>query len=199
MKELAIRVRSFVVDAADNMFVIYAEKGIEPFKKPLIISGAILLAIYVAIYNPLSGRIRAASARLNSTRAISQGAGEYQDAKKRLMNFQTKLPLLKDKDDWLSYLLLSTSKVHGISFDALSAQKEESNGSFLLVSRNVEFVTAYDTLGKWLADIESSPISLKIVSLTAARDEENPLNVKVSMKLSTIFMKPGSSSGGAAK
>lgn len=198
IKELLLRAKGLVTDATDNIFVIYAEKGQEPFKKPLAVAVPVLLVLYFIVYSPLAGKIRAAAFKLDSSQAISQGAGDYQDAKARLVGFQSKLPLLKDKDDWLNYLLMSTSRAHNISFDVLSAQTEEDAGGFVVVSRKVELVTTYDTLGRWLADVESSPIFLRVVSMSAQRDGDNPTRVKVSVKLSTLFAKPGLDAGVAA-
>ncbi|OGS15245.1 MAG: hypothetical protein A2234_00055 [Elusimicrobia bacterium RIFOXYA2_FULL_58_8] len=202
MAELASRARGFIGAAMDNVLVIYAEKGMEPFKKPLTISVSLLLAIYVAVYRPLNARIGDTAFKLRNLHAIATGAGEYADAKKRLMEYQSKLPLLKDKDDWLNYLLMSTARAHAITYDVLSAQKEESAGNFIIVSRDVEFLATYDALGKWLEDIENSPISLRVVSISALRDRDNPVNAKVSAKVLTLFIKAGQdtlASGGTPK
>ena len=195
LNQLFARAKGFFVDATDNVMVIYAEKGIEPFKKPLLICVPVLLVLYAAVYSPLSGKISMASMKVASADVVSQGAGDYEDAKQRLMAFQAKLPLLRDKDDWLNYLLMRTATAHGISFEQVSAQTEEDAGGVIVASRKVDLVTTYDTLGKWLADIENSPIFLRIVSLTVQRDADNPSRVKVSMKLSTLFAKPDIASG----
>lgn len=196
---LISKARGFFTEATDNVLVIYAEKGIEPFKKPLMIAFPVLLVLFAGVYRPLGGKIEEANYQLEVSQAISEGAGDYQAVKEQLLAAQSRLPLLKDKDEWLSYLLMNSAKAHGISFDMLSAQTEEDAGSFLVVSRRVEFVTDYSTLGRWLAEVENSPIFIRVVSLEVAREEMNPLRLKVSVKLSTVFMKPeGATSGGAA-
>jgi len=198
IKELLLRAKAFITDATDNVFAIYAEKGQEPFKKPLTVAIPVLMVLYFLVYSPLSGKISETSFKLASSQAISQGAGEFQDAKDRLTGFQRGLPLLKDKDDWLNYIIMSTAKAHDISFDVLSAQTEEEAGGFIVVSRSAEFVTSYETLGSWLASIENSPIFLRIVSMSAVRDQNNPLRVKASLKISTLFAKAGQGTGSSA-
>lgn len=197
--ELIARLQRFLADAANNVLAIYAEKGIEPFKKPLGVAAPLLLVIYLAVYVPLGDKIRVAAGKLEASQAIAQGAGDYEDAKKRLLAYQAKLPYLKDKDDWLSSVLMNTARTHGISFDVFSAQTEEEIDDFILVSRKVELATAYETLGKWLADVENTPVFLRVVYLSVLRDNDNPLRVKVSLQLSTLFARGkqsmGSSSG----
>jgi len=197
--ELIAKAQRFLADAANNVLAIYAEKGIEPFKKPLGVAAPLLLVIYLAVYVPLGDKIRVASGKLEASQAIAQGAGDYEDARKRLLAYQAKLPYLKDKDDWLSSVLMNTARTHGISFDVFSAQTEEEIDDFVVVSRKVELATAYETLGKWLADVESTPVFLRVVYLSVLRDNDNPLRVKVSLQLSTLFARGKQSTGASGR
>ncbi len=184
---LLAKARSFVKDMADNVMIIYGEKGIEPFKKPLMIAIPTVLVLYAGVYSPLSSKLSAAKARLNVLTVVAQYASDYQDAKTRLSAYQRKLPLLKDKDEWLNYIITNTARSYGISFDGVSGQKESEVGNFLVVSREVTVTTTYAKLGKWLAEIENSPIFLRVIELNIRRDPNNPGTVKASFRLATIF------------
>ncbi|HNW44922.1 MAG TPA: hypothetical protein PKI19_10490 [Elusimicrobiales bacterium] len=200
--DLIAKVKAVVSDATGVLLAIYAEKGIAPFKKPLATAVPTLLVLYLAVYLPLGDKLHSATLKLEASQAVSNGAGDYDDAKKRLLSYQAKLPLIADKDDWLNYVLQNSAKAHGISFEVFSAQTEEDAEDFMLASRNVELVTTYETLGKWLVDIENSPVFLRIVAMTAEKDSDNPLNVKVTLKLSTVFAKAKAgapAAGGGAK
>ena len=184
-----LKVKSFFNEMTDTMLAIYAEKGIEPFKKPLLITVPLILVLYVGVYSPLRTKIEWTANEVEKNTALSEGAGDYSDAKTRLAGFQRRLPLIKEKDDWLTGLLTNTAKAHNISFDALNAQTEEEAGNFLMVSKEVQLVTDYATLWKWIADLENSPIYVRIVVLNAEKDPDTG-KIKTMLKLSTIFPKP---------
>lgn len=192
---IAQKLLSFFKDMLDNTRMIYAEKGIEPFKKPLLVAVPTLIILYAAVYSPLGSKLSVAKTHMQSLEIIAQNAGEYDDAKTRLKAFQRRLPLFKDKDEWLNFLITNSAKAYGISFEGMGAQRETEVGNFVLVSREVTVTTNYPTLGKWIADIENSPILIRVTDLNMRRDSGNPGMIKVVFKLSTIF--PKFSGGGA--
>jgi len=181
------KARSFFKDMLENILMIYAEKGIEPFRKPLMIAGPTLLIIYAVVYSPLGNRLDTAAKRLDNVRIVAQYAADYEDGKLRLSSYQRKLPFLKDKDEWLNHIITTTARPHGITFDGISGQKELEVGNFLVLSRQVDVTTTYAKLGRWLADMENSPIFLRVAELSVRRDDTNPGIIKVSFKLSTLL------------
>jgi len=194
--ELAAKIGLFFTDMLDNIRMIYAEKGIEPFKKPLLFSLPTLLILYAAFYTPLGAKVKSRSAELANREVIASHSADYEDAKTRLSGYQRRLPLIKDKEEWLNYLMTSTAKTYDISFDSLSAQTESEVGSFLLVSREVTVTTTYANFGKWIAELERSPIIIKVAEANIRKDTTRPGSVKVNMKLSTIFPRFGGAGGG---
>jgi len=185
------RAQSFLKDMADNIMIIYGEKGFAPFKKPLIIAGPSLLILYAAVYSPLGNKLKVTSAQVESMGVVAQYAGDYQDAKAKLSAYQRKLPFIKDKDEWLNYVITSTAREYGVAFDSLSAQKEMEVGNYVVVSREVMVTTTYANLGRWLAEIENSKIFLRVSDLSIRRSADNPGTVKVTFTLATVFSKFG--------
>ncbi len=185
------RLQSFFKDMAYNIMIIYGEKGFEPFKKPLIIAVPSLIVLYAAVYSPLGSKLSSSATQVESMRVVAEYAGEYENSKTKLSAYQRKLPLIKDKDEWLNYLITNTARAYGVSFDSLSAQKETEVGNYLVVSRDVMVTTTYANLGRWLADIENSKIFLRVSELTLRRSVENPGTIKVTFTLSTVFAKFG--------
>lgn len=180
------KARTFFKDMLADILLIYAEKGMTPFRKPLLIAGPALLAIYAVIYSPLGSSLDGAVRRFENVQAVARYAADYEDVKTRLLPYQRKLPLLKDKDEWLNYIITNSARPHNITFDGISGQKEIEVGNFLLLSRQVDVTTTYAKLGRWLADIENSPIFLRVVELNAKKDESHPGTLKVSFNLSTV-------------
>ena len=194
--ELAAKLSAFLKDMLDNIRMIYAEKGIEPFKKPLLFSVPGLLILYGVVYVPLGDKVRTRALELESRQLIASNYTEYEDAKTKLASYQHRLPLIKDKEEWLNYLMTSTAKIYGIAFDSLSAQTENEIGSFLLVTREVSVTTTYDKFGRWMAEIEKSPIVLRVADATIKKEEGRVGFIKATLKLSTIFPRFGVSEGG---
>jgi len=193
---LAAGIKSFVRGMADDILMIYAEKGIEPFKKPLLLSIPALLVLYNFVYIPLGDRIRARKSALEQVRLIAAHYEDYSNARTRLAGYKRRLPLIKDKDEWLNYVLTATAKVHGIDFYSLSSQTEIQAGNFLLVARTVTVTITYTKLGKWIADIENSPIFLKVAEVTIVKDPAQTGMLKVTMTISTMFPNPAAAAGG---
>lgn len=129
--DLPLKIKAAIKDMVDNVLIIYAEKGFLPFKRPLMIAGPSLLAIYVVIYNPISGRLSQAASEVQSMTAIAQYAGDYENVKVRLSGYQRRMPRLKDKDEWLQYLITSTARDCGVSVDALGAQRRRPRSAII--------------------------------------------------------------------
>jgi hypothetical protein len=185
------KIKAAVKDMIANILIIYGEKGITPFKKPLMVALPSLFILYFIVYTPISDKLRRSKTDAKNMAVVAQFAGDYETAKLRLSSLQRKLPLFKDKDDWLNYLLTTTARNSGASVDSLGAQRESEVGNYLMVSREVTATTNYDTFGKWMAEIENSPIFLRVTELRLVRDENSRGMVKITFTLSTIFPKQG--------
>ena len=182
-------------DISDNIFIIYADKGMKPFAKPLLFVLPSLLFVYSIVYVPLGAKARGEKNELKKFQIIAAHYADYNDAKTNLAAYQRRLPRIKDKDEWLNYIMVSTAKTHKIVFDSISVQTENEFGNFLLVSREVSVTTTYPQFGKWVADIESSPILLKVVEVNLRKDDLHAGMIKVNMRLSTIFPRFGAGGG----
>ncbi|OIO01121.1 MAG: hypothetical protein AUJ51_08825 [Elusimicrobia bacterium CG1_02_56_21] len=189
MPALVAKIKFAVKDMLDNILMIYAEKGITPFKRPLMIAVPSLLGLYALVYSPVSNNFQLAASSEKNMKVVAQFAGDYENAKVRMSGYQRKLPLIKDKDEWLNYLLTSSAKSAGVSVESLSAQEENAIGNYLVVSRDVSASTTYANFGKWLAEIENSRIFLRITKMSLEREKNGLGTVKVSFTLSTVFPK----------
>lgn len=189
------KIRAYFRDMLSDILIIYGEKGITPFKRPLTIALPSLLLLYVAVYSPLTDKLARAKRSITSMTAIAQYAEEYDAAKVQMRALQRRLPLIKDKSEWLSYLINSTSRETGVTVDSQGAQQETEVGGYLVVSREITTTTSYALFGKWLAAMENSPIFVRITELNLNREPTNPGMIKVTFTISTIFPRPGAMGG----
>ena len=188
---LPSKIQSAVKETTDNIIVIYSEKGLAPFKRPLMIAAASLLALYLMVYSPISEKLNRYIGDERNMKAVTQYAGDYENARTRVAGYQRKLPPTRDKDDWINRLITDTASNAGVSVDSLGAQRETEVGGYLLVFREVTAVTTYGVFGKWLAEIENYPVFLRITEMTLHRDENTQGAVKVTFTLCTAFPREG--------
>jgi type II secretory pathway component PulM len=190
------RAKSYFKTLVANVLIIYGEKGIAPFKRPLVIAVPTLLVLYVAVYSPIAANLSKTTRSISGMIVVSQFAEQYEVAKLRIQGLHRRLPLIKDKDEWLSYVINSTARDVGVQVDSLSAQRENEVANYVVVSREVQTSTTYHVFGKWLAEIENSPIFLRVTDVSLQRDEASPGMVKVTFTLSTVFPRFGAGGGG---
>ena len=195
LKAFAAKAAAFLRDMADSAAMIYAEKGMEPFKKPLLISLAVIMSIYYLVYSPVQSRISARKAELEKWNLIQTHFADYESAGAKIREYQDRLPLAKDKEEWLSNLINSTAIKYGMAVDSLSAQTESEIGNYLMVSREVSLTTTYSQLGKWLADIERTPAYVRVAAAIVSKMDGPAHNVNVKLKLSTVFRKADEGQG----
>jgi len=180
--------------------VIYVEKGFEPFKIPVLVTAGICFALYYFIYKPIAPKISEVQAQFDLQQAISENINEYKDIKSMIATYKKKLPMYKDKDNWLSYLIMTTSKNLNIQIESISPQKIEEQGNVAVASRSVETTLDYDTAGKWIAALENSEVIVRITSFKMEKIPTEPSLLKLSMDISTVFLKEqGAAQAGAKK
>lgn len=196
MQGLIEKIKHLVLGMRDDILVIHSEKGIEPFKKPLLMAAPALLILYAAVYSPSSVKLQEKMTEVEHLAAISVHYVDFNGMMATKSELRRKMPLAKDKGEWLSYILTSTSKNHGITFDALMAQEEQKAGPLTLVSRGASVTSTYEQIGKWLAEVENSKIFLKVTDLQIARNKLTPGTVKVTISLSTVFPNDAPQDGG---
>ena len=187
-------IKTFLKARAAEVSAIYYEKGAEPFKKPMGFAAIVLVVVYFFLYSPLQSKKSVRAAEVLKYEVLSRNYQEYSDAKAKRLFYQGKLPLLKDKDEWLAYLITNSAKRCGINVDAMTAQDESSVKEFQMVSRGVTVATSYAKLGVWLADMENSPILLKVTDLSVTKAQDRVGELRVDVKFSTVFPR---STGGA--
>lgn len=178
-----------VTDMQESMQAVYAERGFEPFKMPVLVTLGMCCALYFVLYKPLGPKIDDISYQLDTQRTISESLSEYNDTKASIIGYKKKLPMYKDKDDWLNYLIISSAKELGIEIETLQPQKITESGNFAIASRDVETTLDYNTAGYWVEKLENAPVFLRITSFDLSKIQEAPTMVKLKMTVSTMFVK----------
>ena len=187
MRVLAARFRLFLSNLFGETAVIYAERGIAPFRKPILLSLPALLALYAAVYSPVAERLSEATVEVSRIAAVEGNYKEYTEAREKLSAYHSRLPMLKDKDEWLSRIITDSAQKAGLSIDSMLSQQDTETDGFVFVSREVTVTADYAAIGAWLAEIENSPILLRVTQLMLKRTDARPGVLQCSCRLATVF------------
>ncbi len=189
MNNLLEKIKFFSSNMIESVIAIYTEKGFEPFKKPLLYALPVILGLYFMVYSPTTDKLANKKNELANLESISEFFEDYKNAKLNISSFQAQLPATKDKSDWLNHVLNSNAKEQGIDIDGITAQKEVEISNYFVVSRSVSLTSTYDKVGKWICDMENSPIFLKVTDFNMKKDPLKRGHIKVNLTLSTVFSK----------
>ncbi|MGC8867368.1 MAG: hypothetical protein ACP5PA_04055 [Elusimicrobiales bacterium] len=182
-------IKIYIKNLFSDVQAVYNEKGAEPFKKPLVISLIVIIALYI-LYHSSSSRLSDIKDRIKWIESIKDYYNEYTSSKETIKRYSSKVAAWKDKDDFLNYTLTSIASKNGIAFSSLEAQKEMTFDRVYYVTKQVKFTTTYEKMIKFLAEIETSELFLEISQITISK-KENPNQlgeVDVDLTLGTIFI-----------
>lgn len=186
------KIINFFKDSISEIQSIYAEKGIEPFKKPIMFSVPVFLIVYFGFYSPSVSKVNTLKEEVSRYELLGPLYSDYANYKNALSQHKKNLPLYKDKNEWLDYIIMTNCRKSGISPESIGAQTEsELTGGFVIASKDVSIVADYFTVGKLVADIENSQIFVKITELTLKKGPQLG-TVSAQFKIATVFVKPGS-------
>jgi Tfp pilus assembly protein PilO len=189
LKKIIGKLKEIFQNIFSNLYRVYLEKGMEPFKKPVLFAAVIIFFLYFAVYSPSTSKIKNKKSELMTLESIAKYYEEYKNNKTRINYHHGKMPSIKDKDEWLKYLITTTSNKHGVFFDSLSIQSETEVGEYVVASREISATATYEKMGKWIAEIENSLVFIKITDLNFKKDTGTIGNIKLSFKVVTIFPK----------
>jgi Tfp pilus assembly protein PilO len=175
-------------DTISDLQAIYIEKGIKPFQKPLIYSLCAILISYL-IYISNTSTLKTKKNEIDNLMMLNGFYNEYTSIKQQIDNYSLMLPKIKDKDEWLNYILNTNASKYKIVFSNTESQEEVrvDTQNILIVSKRVQFTTDYNTLGLFIKDIENSSVFIEVSKLGITKSVNGIGNLDVSLTISTIF------------
>jgi Tfp pilus assembly protein PilO len=188
---ILIKIKSYIKNMMDDLVAVYFEKGIEPFKKPLIYSFGIILISYL-IYFSNSSKVSSLREELNKMEIISRYYDGYTQSKDQLEKYLKILPSIKDKNEFLGYVLNNTASKYKISFSKIDPDREIKTNltNLYFVSKQVQFSTDYNTLGNFIRDIENNKpfVYISNISIKKSDNQEYLGMLDVTLNVSTVFV-----------
>jgi uncharacterized protein YlxP (DUF503 family) len=187
---ILLKIKKYFKDMFLELSLIYFEKGIDPFKKPAIYGFAAILISYL-IYLPSASQKDSLKTELRQLEVISRYYDNYIQAKNDLKKYILMLPNLKDKDEFLGYVLNTLASKYKISFSKIDSQKNiDTKFGIIVVYRAVQFSTDYYTLGNFIRDIENYKPFIYISSVNIKKSENQTVigTLDVDLSIGTIFV-----------
>jgi len=190
LRIILLKIKKYFKDMFLELSLIYFEKGIDPFKKPAIYGFAAILISYL-IYLPSASQKDSLKSELRQLEVISRYYDNYIQAKNDLKKYILMLPNLKDKDEFLGYVLNTLASKYKISFSKIDSQKNiDTKFGIIVVYRAVQFSTDYYTLGNFIRDIENYKPFIYISSVNIKKSENQTVigSLDVDLSIGTIFV-----------
>lgn len=188
-KKIFIDLRNYIKNLFSDMQAVYLEKGPEPFKKPALYAISAVVISYL-IYSSNVSSLKNNKSELEKTTQLAGFYNEYIDLKAAMKTYSKMIPSIKEKDEFLNYLLNLTAAKYGITFTNIESQKEFKVDNIYFVSKQVQFSADYNTIGNFVKDIENSPVFVEVshLSLTKKNNDIVIGRLDVSINVSTIFV-----------
>lgn len=161
------------------------------FLKQVIAVAVCIFLVYYAV-GKFQEKIKKNSGQIDAMNMQKKIEQEYLANKQKLIELEPLFPDATGKNQWLTSRLLDLFKQAEIGMQLDGNQSENANNAtYIVASQSVSALMDYETLGKFLEQIENLNDFLRISELSIAK-ESNSQNLgtnKVSMRFNTIFLK----------
>lgn len=158
--------------------------------KPTLLSGIIVLALagqlgYHTVYLPYQHKVRELQEQVAKQRQTHELQAQLAKSLEELEQLRKVLPAQPDTE-WLVRAVGELAEEAGLQLTSIVPQSPQAVQEFTRLSVNLQLVTSYHQLGKFISLLERSKSFLKIDGLDIARREEGMAQVK--MTVSTLYV-----------
>lgn len=180
-------VKNYFSNLFADILMVYSERGFEVFKKPFFVS-LIIIGILFFSYVFISQKASDKKDKLNWFESVKGYYDTYTKSKKIIKEYSKKLPSKEEKSEFINRVLNTAASNYRITFSEIGSQSETTFGKLTLASRQVKFSTDFDTLIRFLAEIENSEKYVEISNISVTKKKEPIGMLEVSIVLSTVFV-----------
>ena len=164
--------------------------------KPTLLSGIIVLVLaghlgYHTVYLPYQHKVRELQEQFAKQRQTHELQAKLAKSFEALEQLRTVLAAQPDTE-WLVRAVGELAEEAGLQLTSIVPQSPKILQEFTRLSVNLQLVTSYHQLGKFISLLERSKSFLKVDDLDIARREEGMAQVR--MTVSTLYVPSLSSS-----
>jgi Tfp pilus assembly protein PilO len=170
-----------------------------------IILGAIgglvvLLVILNYVLAPRLKRIRSlkediqgAEEKINTAKADIEGVSQLKTDLSKMgeksKKYRENMP--KPDPDWLLNRLNSLAEETGINFNKMEPLGSVKKGKYFVQEMDIELITDYHSLGKFINKLENSSPFLRVTDLSILKKEDDVLRHYIKLKIGAYFTESG--------
>lgn len=148
------------------------EKGAKRFGKALGIAGAAIALTYLGLYAPPKKKSARLQSEINAARTLSEFAVQYKDLRDQLASSYAQLPLMSDKEMFLSNAVIDSLKAEGLTPEVFQPVREQEQAGLIFQASNIAMPVRFSEFYSWLIRLEGAKplMHLQSVDLTKKSD-----------------------------
>lgn len=157
---------------ADLVSSTLREKGGKRFGKAFAIAGVMVLLAYVGLYAPPRKKSARLQSEIDAARALSEFGTQYKELRDQLATSYDQLPLMKDREMFLSNAVIDSLKAEGLTPETFQPVREQEQAGLVFQASNIAMPVKFGEFYSWLARLEGAKplMHLQQVSLDKKSD-----------------------------
>ena len=181
------RVVETIQDEIRSVFGTLKDKGANRFGRALALSLALPFAAYLLIYTPAMRKLAHLDDELSRARLMARQADDYNQVKNRLLVAYSKLPLPKDRANWLSDTVKEALRSENIVASQLPAPSEEDVHGIVTQNLSIGMNLKFSELMALLTRLEASKPLIHISRVELTKNSTPLGNNTVNCVFSTVI------------
>lgn len=187
-------INSYVVMIQDEIQLIASmlrDKGRERFGRTLILGVGLPAAAYFLFYGPAKKKFSDLDNRLQTAQTMAANADTYKSLKDNIERAYARLPLPKDRTNWLADTVKEALRAEEIVPSQFNPPVEKETNGIVEQSLTISMSTKFPELMGFLARLETIKPSVYVTSLEVAKKDPKEGEIiarnEVSCTISTII------------
>ncbi|PIR18872.1 MAG: hypothetical protein COV48_05105 [Elusimicrobia bacterium CG11_big_fil_rev_8_21_14_0_20_64_6] len=132
------------------------DKGGKRFGKAFGMSAVMIVVAYFGIYNPPQSKISRLNKEIETARTMSESGATYKDIRGQLMGSYGDLPLMKDRQQWLSNAVIDSLRAEDLTPEMFRPVVETEADGLIFQTSAVQISLKFDEVYRWIQRLEGA-------------------------------------------
>ncbi len=163
------------------------DRGGKRFGRAFGIAGFLVFAAYVGVYVPPQQKSSRLQAQIDKAKALSDYGEKYKAIRDLLNSAYSGLPVVDDREQWLSNSLRDSLSASGINVEEFKPIREQESNGLIAQTSEVSLALTFTELFDWILRVESAKPMLHVQLIEVVKKKEKPGMVEVRAEISTLI------------
>lgn len=173
----------------DMLVSTFREKGGKRFGKAFGISAIMVFAAYAGLYAPPRKKIARLQSEIDAARKLSEFGVRYKGLRDQLSANYGQLPLMKDKEMFLSNAVIDSLKAEGLTPETFQPVREQEQAGLLFQASNIAMPVRFSEFYSWIQRLEGAKPLMHLQSVDLTKKTENIGLNTVQAEITTVIPK----------